>query len=84
MTDTNLDKLERDVAHARGRFADDLALETHSYPFFSQLGIINRSLSWSYRPRMSSRRSDRSWSSFDSIPARGDRSLPWSKLKEDA
>ncbi len=25
MTDTNLDKLERDVAHARGRFADDLA-----------------------------------------------------------
>ena len=26
MTDTNLDKLERDVAHARGRFADDLAL----------------------------------------------------------
>jgi hypothetical protein len=25
MTATNLDKLERDVAHARGRFADDLA-----------------------------------------------------------
>ena len=25
MTDTNLDKLERDVANARGRFADDLA-----------------------------------------------------------
>ena len=25
MTDTNLDRLERDAAHARGRFADDLA-----------------------------------------------------------